>query len=207
MHDPLNEWRGGFGDAYAARNPATLETLRRKTRDWARMLAPLQGRAPSSILEVGANVGQNIRALAQVSDARLYAVEPNPNARKVLAESGAIAAADVFDGTAQKLPFDDASIDLVFTSGVLIHVPPASLPQACAEIHRVAKRYILCVEYFADQPIEKKYQDRDGMLFLRDFGAFYLDAYPGLEVVDFGFLWRKFSGDSLNWWLMEKPAA
>jgi pseudaminic acid biosynthesis-associated methylase len=205
MSRQVEAWRGAFGDAYIDRNPVTAETTRRKLADWSRILRSLTGKPPRSILEVGANVGQNIAALRLLSAAELFAVEPNAAARQRLIASGLVDEAHGLDGNAAALPFEAGSVDLVFTAGVLIHIAPADLPAACAEMHRVSRRYLLSIEYFADQPTEKRYHEQDQMLFLRDYGAFWLEKFPGLLVVDFGFLWKPISGDSLNWWLFEKP--
>ena len=46
-------------------------------------------------------------------------------------------------GSLQDLPFADRSFDLVSAFEVLEHLPPSLLPQACAEIGRVARDHIL----------------------------------------------------------------
>jgi len=42
--------------------------------------------------------------------------------------------------------------------------------------------------------------------FKKDFGAFYLERYPNLKWIDYGFLWEQEFKifDNLNWWLFEK---
>jgi hypothetical protein len=108
-------------------------------------------------------------------------------------------------GDGYTLPFADGSIDLVFTSGVLIHVAPDNLGRVTDEIVRVARHYVLCIEYFSHEPQSVPYRGMEGYLFKRDFGAFYLDRYPGLRVVDYGFLWQRLdSADNSNWWLFAK---
>jgi len=42
-----------------------------------------------------------------------------------------------------QLPFADSSIDLVLCAEVLEHLDPADLPQACAELYRVARKHVL----------------------------------------------------------------
>jgi spore coat polysaccharide biosynthesis protein SpsF len=84
---------------------------------WPRILAPLAGSPPTTILEVGANIGINMAALAQLSGAELHAVEPNPTARDVLSNSGFVDKAKVHDATGDALPFANDSIDMVFTCG------------------------------------------------------------------------------------------
>jgi pseudaminic acid biosynthesis-associated methylase len=200
----LAAWCGDFGDAYADRNPITPLSTSRKIRDWSRILDCMRGLPPTSILEVGANIGRNIAALRALTDAELFAVEPNARARGRLIAAGLLDADHVFDGTAEHLPFLDGAIDLVFTSGVLIHIAPDNLPAACSEIHRVARSYVLAIEYFSDEPQEKRYRGRQDMLYLRDYGTFWLDSFPDLRVLDFGFFWKHFSGSNINWWLFAK---
>ena len=200
----LDAWRGDFGNAYIERNLLSDEVVRRKTAEWAQILKAMGGQAPRSILEVGSNVGHNLAALDRLSGADLFAVEPNAKARQQLAGSGILPADHVVDAVAMSLPFEDASMDLVFTSGVLIHVSPDDLAQACREIHRVSRRFVLAIEYFSDQPTEKPYRGHDGLLYLRDFGSFWLDQHADLEIVDYGFFWKRIGVDNLNWWLFQK---
>lgn len=202
--DPVEVWRGTFGDAYVERNKRTENRHHRKLREWSRLLAAFGNRTPQSILEVGANVGQNLAALRDLTAADLSAVEPNALARAELRAAHLLSPESIHDATAQNLPFADASFDLVFTFGVLIHVAPDTLHIATREIHRVSRRFILCAEYFADQPTEKTYREQKGLLFLRDFGGFWMDSFADLELVDYGFFWRLVDNDSMNWWVFEK---
>ena len=100
----------------------------------------------------------------------------------------------------------DREVELSFTTGVLIHVPPSELGAAVDELYRVSSRYILMSEYFADQPEEKTYRGQEGLLFKRDFGKFMLDRHPDLMILDYGFFWRDAGAvDNGNWWLFRKP--
>jgi pseudaminic acid biosynthesis-associated methylase len=198
-------WRGDFGDEYAMRNVRDAKALRERTAMWARVLAPLAGSPPSSILEVGANIGINMAALGAVTGAELHAVEPNAHARAALATSGLVAKDRLHDATGDKLPFPDRSIDMVFTSGVLIHVAPERLEATCREMHRVAGRYIGCIEYFSVSPEEKSYRGHSGKLFKRDFGGYWWDLFPEMRLAGYGFFWKRVTGlDDLTWWVFEK---
>lgn len=201
----MEAWRGDFGDAYSERNAPSESAIAARKLMWTRILAPLAPEPPQSILEIGANVGLNLRALRELTDARLIAVEPNASARARLVADGVVPKADVHDGSGAQVPLPDRAAELVFTSGVLIHVPPDSLTETCAEIHRVADKYIACCEYFADRPQEVSYRGLSGMLFKRDFGDFWMQNHPGLTLVDYGFLWKRATGlDNLTWWLFRK---
>ena len=83
---------------------------------------------------------------------KMHALEPNATARGILIRDGVVPAAHVLDGSVESIDLADESVDLVFTSGVLIHVDPARLEAACREMHRVARRYLLTIEYFANEP-------------------------------------------------------
>lgn len=195
-------WTGEFGDAYQRRNATTPDKITARTWLWHSIFERVS--IPETVLEVGAGDGVNLRAIDGYvmgqRPLRLHAVEPNMAARTRLLRNF-----DAVDGTAQALPFADASIDLVFTSGVLIHIPPRDLAQACAEIHRVSRRYIVAIEYFAAEPTEVPYRGHAGALWKRDFGAFYLDHFPDLKALGCGFAWKRTTGlDDLTWWAFEK---
>ncbi len=201
----LDAWRGEFGDDYSGRNVADDAALDARRAMWTRILRPLADDPPRSILEVGANIGLNLRVLKQLTTARLIALEPNEGARSRLVADGVVAGADAHDAFAAAIPLADGAVDLAFTSGVLIHSAPDDLGASCDEIHRVSRRYIACAEYFADTPQEIRYRDHEGLLFKRDFGAFWMDRFADLRLVDYGFFWRRASGlDNLTWWLFTK---
>ncbi len=204
--DQLRFWRGEFGRSYIERNPASAEHLGARVALWAKILERLINPPPKSILEVGANIGNNIRALRTMSGAEMYAVEPIPEARQALVSQGVLDADKVFDACAAKIPLADGAVDLAFTSGVLIHIHPDQLLQSCREIYRVARRYIVCIEYFSDKPEMIPYRGHADRLFKRDFGGFYLDNFPDLQVVDYGFAWKRVTGiDNATWWAFAKP--
>jgi pseudaminic acid biosynthesis-associated methylase len=198
-------WQGEFGDAYTERNAASPEQLRARVALWARMLAPLAGDPPRSILEVGANLGINLRALRALTGARFYAVEPNDKARSILVQDGLVATADLRGGTAAAIDFPADVADLAFTSGVLIHIHPDQLLASCREIHRCARRYVACAEYFSQKPESIPYRGQTDVLFKRDFGAFWMDNFPDLRFLECGFAWKPVTGlDDLTWWLFQK---
>jgi pseudaminic acid biosynthesis-associated methylase len=197
-------WRGDFGNEYTDRNTATDGQYSR-VRLWSEILSHTEAKPPNTILEVGANLGINLRALKKLTPARLLAVEPNDKARATLGREGVVHPSDTRGGTAYQITFPDGAADLVFTSGVLIHIPPEELDRSMSEIHRCAGRWIVCIEYFSDKPEMIPYRGRDGMLFKRDFGSLWMDSHPDLRPVACGFAWKRLTGlDNLTWWLFEK---
>ena len=202
----IDLWRGQFGNDYVDRNEVDSARVEDRRRMWQRVLQPLEDRMPARILEVGANIGLNLRALASLSSAELFGLEPNDAARQRLIDDAVVPASRALPGAGHAIPLPDRSVDLAFTCGVLIHVDPERLGQTYREIHRVTQRYIVAIEYFADEPTEKRYRGHTGALFKRDFGAFWMDQHPDLTLIDYGFFWKRVTNlDNLTWWLFEKP--
>ena len=198
-------WRGGFGADYTERNSLDDAKLAALTAHWAKIIKCTEGAPPSSILEVGANIGLNLRALRRLSGARLHALEPQAGARERMALDEVCDRADIHDGLAQAIPLGDGAVEMAFTSGVLIHIHPDQLGPALKEIHRVSSRYIACIEYFNDKPATIPYRGQTDALFKQDFGGLWLDSFPDLRLLDYGFAWKRTTGlDNLTWWMFEK---
>jgi spore coat polysaccharide biosynthesis protein SpsF len=198
-------WRGAFGDDYISRNPTSIGNVQAAAMLWAQILRRLQGDPPRTILEIGANIGINLCALRALTDAQLFAVEPNASARRHLVDESILPPGNILDGIASQIALADRSADLVFTRGVLIHIHPDDLLASCREMHRVARRYIVSIEYFSANPEELTYRNQSSALFKRDFGAFWLEHFPDLRVLDYGFAWQRLTGlDNLTWWAFEK---
>jgi pseudaminic acid biosynthesis-associated methylase len=203
--DQLQFWRGDFGNAYTDRNSNAAEHLRARVAMWSPIMASMVGAPPRSILEVGANIGNNLRALRQLTSAEFFALEPNQKARGVLVDEGVVPAKNVHDGFAASIDLPAGAVDMAFTSGVLIHIHPDDLEASCREVHRVASRYIVCIEYFADTPEEITYRGHSERLFKRDFGGHWLDLFPEMETMAYGFAWKRLTGlDNLTWWVFRK---
>jgi spore coat polysaccharide biosynthesis protein SpsF len=194
-------WAGAFGEEYSARNagaalvPANAALL-------ARVLARTAG--VRSLVELGANLGHNLRALRLLRPAlELAAVEINPAAAAAL---GRIEGVQVFpESLLDWRP--ERTWDLALVKGVLIHLAPERLPQAYDLLHRAAGRYICLAEYYNPTPVEVPYRGHAGKLFKRDFAGELLEAHADLRLVDYGFVYRRdpnFPQDDLTWFLLEK---
>jgi pseudaminic acid biosynthesis-associated methylase len=91
--------------------------------------------------------------------------------------------ARLMEGSALKIPFRDTSFDLVFTSGLLIHIAPQDLPVAMNEIHRCAKDWIWGLEYYAPEMTEVLYRGHSGLLWKTDYARLYMESFHDLELV------------------------
>ena len=168
-------WRSEFGRAYTERNDHDKPE---RAAAWGRLL---DGVAPARALEVGCNVGWNLVYLDRLGVPELYGIEPQADA--VLRARARQARFNVLHGTAFDLPFRDAYFDLVFTSGVLIHISPDSLGAALDEIYRVSRRWIVAIEYDGPSEQEIPYRGHAGALWKRDHGAAWQSRYPELRPV------------------------
>lgn len=200
--DPL--WSGKFGLDWAERNKD--EGMDGRVDLFKRVFDLCEER-PRSILEVGASIGNNLRAIRSISDADLYAVEPNEFLRLRLIEGGVIPAPMLVGSSADKIDLTDGQVEMAFTYGCLIHIGPDHLDSAMAEIHRVAGRYIFCAEYFSPDAREIEYADGGGHLWARDYGRIWLNwgSWPNLKLLGYGFEWKHDTGlDDIHWWLFKK---
>lgn len=193
-------WAGQFGTDYIARNSEELLPFR--TRHLARIMAATSG--IQSMIEFGANIGLNIRALqAIVPGIHCTGVEINANACERLRAIGGV---EVHQSSL--LAFQPVRTwDLVLVKGVLIHINPAELPGVYELIYRSAQRYILLDEYFNPSPVEVPYRGHQGKLFKRDFARELIDTHSDLRLVKYGFVWRRdpeLREDDSTWFLLEK---
>ena len=76
----------------------------------------------------------------------------------------------------------DESFDVVFTSGVLIHIAPHDLPRALDEIHRCSRTYIWGMEYYAPEVAEVSYRNHRGLLWKMDYARALSRALPRFGV-------------------------
>lgn len=191
-------WKSSFGDEYTRRN---VPMLGARLQLW-KMLFPKGCR---SVLEVGANSGQNLEAISLISDCTMYAVEPNASARSEMIERGLVHPGRVTADSADDIKFPNKVADLVFTSGVLIHVPTDKLAASMREIYRCAGKWIICGEYFAPSEEMIPYRGHTDALWRRDYGSMYLDLFPDLKCTATVFAWKRQTGlDNLLFHVFEK---
>jgi spore coat polysaccharide biosynthesis protein SpsF len=194
-------WAGEFGKEYVGRNRSD-QLAASNLNIFSRILSRTQG--IGSVIEFGANVGMNLRALHQLLPAAALAgVEINEAAA---AELKAWGKAEVFHtsliGFAARRAYD-----LAFFKGVLIHINPDELPGAYDLLAAATSRYALICEYYNPTPVSVTYRGHEGRLFKRDFAGEFLDRHPGFHVVDYAFHWRRdpmFPQDDTTWFLLER---
>lgn len=186
--EQARNWMDTFGNEYTDRNALTLEEMDRSyKRNYGITRTELNqafvgdlDRSPR-ILEVGSNIGNQLLLLQKINFKNLYGIEIN---RYAVERAKAITKnINLFQGSAFDIPFKNDFFDLVFTSGVLIHIAPSDIHKAITEIYRCAKRYIWGFEYYADSYTEVVYRERKNMLWKTNFAKLYLDSFDDLELI------------------------
>lgn len=192
-------WAGEFGDDYVERNRGA-ELVAANRALFARILSRTNG--VDRVLELGANIGQNLAAIQSLLPAvQLSAVEINETAAAQLDGW-----CDVHVGSLLDFP-PRPDWDLVFTKGVLIHLPPERLGDAYDVLHKCSRRYICVAEYYNPSPVEVSYRGHSGRLFKRDFAGELLERFDDLQIVDYGFVYRRdpvFPLDDVTWFLLAR---
>ena len=184
----LKKWMGEFGRDYTKRNQDTvdgLEALCKKnyglTRTQINKMFLNRINRGSRILEVGCNIGNQLLCLQKSGFNELYGIEPQRYA--IEASRNRLKGINIIQGNCFDIPFKDGYFDLVFTSGVLIHIDPKHIKTALKEIYRCSNRFIWGLEYYADKYEEVFYRGNKQMLWKTDFMKLYLKLFPDLKVV------------------------
>lgn len=196
-------WAGEFGNEYTDRNVG-LDWIAANIALFSKVL--VNTAEVNSVIEFGANLGLNLRAIANLRPhAELAAVEINASAAEKLREWGKT---EVFERSI--LDFQPTrSYDLALIKGVLIHINPEELPAVYDRLYASTSRYLCTVEYYNPSPVAIPYRGHQDRLFKRDFAGEILDRFPDLRLVDYGFCWHRdpnFPQDDVTWFLMEKRA-
>jgi pseudaminic acid biosynthesis-associated methylase len=197
-------WAGDFGTAYIERNQS--DALLAANISFFADVLESTGRIESCV-ELGANVGMNLRALKMlIPGLQARGVEINPDAATQLRIL--IGHENVTEGSLLDCALEPA--DLAFTKGVLIHLNPEVLPVAYDRLYAASKRFILVAEYYNPTPVSVLYRGHDDRLFKRDFAGEMREQFPDLVLIDYGFLYRHdplFPQDDITWFLMEKRSS
>ena len=157
-----------------------------------------------SVLELGANLGLNLRALRQLlPQAELAAVEINAKAVAELKRLGGITVhhTSLLEFTPPR------PSDLVLIKGVLIHLNPDRLPQAYDLLHAASARYVCVAEYYNPSPVAIPYRGHTDRLFKRDFAGELMKRHADLRLLDYGFVYHgdlNHPQDDITWFLLEK---
>ena len=177
-------WATEFGKEYIGRNDSK-ELLASNLNFFVKALK--QAGKVNSCLELGANIGMNLRALKLLfPNIKQYGVEINPDAVKQLSDF--IGKENVFEGA--------YNLDLLKELNIVYD-----------KLYQSSKRFIFIGEYYNPSPVVIPYRGHTDRLWKRDFAGEMLDKFSDLTLVDYGFAYKRdpaFPQDDINWFLLEK---
>jgi ubiquinone/menaquinone biosynthesis C-methylase UbiE len=107
----------------------------------------------TSVLEIGCGTGIDLRKFDDSFE--IHGIDLNEHALELA--KGNISKAKFYKESITKLPFEDSSVDFVFTHKLLNYLDDETVDNGVSEMFRVAKRYILNCELFGET--EEKIDD------------------------------------------------
>ena len=148
IYDKPEYWNGDIG----YRSPGYADFWDNPIKELA-----ILARMPSSVLDVGCAYGFSVHRLRQLGlkaegvDISSYALSKAHKEVRPYLHQGSVC----------DLPFGNKSFDLVFSSGMLEHIDPASLDKAVSEMVRVGKRGLIGVSCKDDKTTNLEEKDSD----------------------------------------------
>lgn len=202
--DQEHFWAGDFGNDYIERND-NKTLLRSNVALFSKVLSRTGKLA--SVIEFGPNIGLNLAAIHELMpETALHGVEINELAcHRLRQRPGVVSVRN--DSILSFVP--DRKHDLAMAKGLLIHISPDHLPEAYRALYESSQRFVFVCEYYNPVPVAIPYRGHEDRLFKRDFAGDMMDLYPDLQLVDYGFFYRRdplFPQDDISWFLMEKQS-
>ncbi len=188
MTQQIKEWEGTFGKEYTDRNALAIEEMESLYRanyglsrtDLNEIFLDGVDRS-IRVLEVGSNVGNQLLCLQKMGYKSLYGIELQSYAVELAKQR--TNNINIIQGSAFDIPFKDCYFDLVYTSGVLIHLHPSHIADAMKEIYRCTSKYIWGFEYFSENYTEVVYRGNTDMLWKANFARIYMEKFDDLEMI------------------------
>jgi pseudaminic acid biosynthesis-associated methylase len=184
----MQEWAGQFGKEYTDRNALSLEEVEQLykgyfgiTRSEINNKFINQLDRNIRILEVGSNIGNQLLLLQNMGFKHLYGIELQSYAVEL--SKSRTKNINIIQGSALDIPFKDHFFDMVFTSGVLIHISPDDIGVVLDEMYRCTKHYIWGFEYYAEEYTKVNYREHDNLLWKTDFSKLFLERFSHCRLV------------------------
>ena len=97
-----------------------------------------------AVLEVGCNSGNDLKEFPE--NMEVNGMDLNEHALDIARKK--LPSFKFKNGSILNIPFEDSSVDFVFTHYLLNYIPEAEMENAIKELYRVSKKYILTCELF-----------------------------------------------------------
>lgn len=182
----LEQWSGEFGEKYTDRCRVTPTSRADIFKEIISGIFP--NHSAIRVLEVGCNRGHNLIALTLASNSMSDDTRIGINPVGIEPQKKLCRWPNIINGNCYNLPWGVPCFDLVFTSGVLIHIPPEKLADALSEMNRVSKKYILMIEQEAESETPKNYRDFEDKagFWARPYGDIFHSQFPETNLVKYG---------------------
>ena len=178
-------WNGEFGEKYTDRNIMSPDELDQlcidnygisRTELNKEILDKLN---VDRILEVGCNVGNQLLLLKKMGYTNLWGIELPEYAVEIARKR--TSGINITKGSAFDISYKNNFFDLVFTSGVLIHISPDDIDKVLDEMYRCTSRYIWGFEYYSPDRYQMvNYREEDDLLWKTDFTKLFIDRFSDL---------------------------
>lgn len=185
MTEQTEFWKGSFGNQYTDRNKVDLNSTYMSyfgvTRtDLNKEVLQTIDTTNLTILEAGCNRGLQLKLLREQGFNNLWGIDIN---LKALNSAKDNKQNNIVEGSILDIPYKDNFFDLVFTSGVLIHIHPSEIKNAIAELYRTTKKYIWCFEYYSDNYENIPYRGYENKMWKANFLQLFIEQYPDLKII------------------------
>jgi pseudaminic acid biosynthesis-associated methylase len=189
---PQRLWAGEYGEEWTEDNYKSVSESNEIFKERFGISKPehLQrffGDVPkdSHILEVGTNIGTQLMCLRELGFHNLYGIDIQ---RKAIEKAHHHRPElDIIEGDLFDIPFKNDYFDLVFTNGVLIHVPPKRIDEAVDELVRCSNKWVYGHEFYADTYTEITHRGHDNVLWKTDFPSKFVEGRE-IELTDIEYL-------------------
>ncbi|NQV39851.1 MAG: class I SAM-dependent methyltransferase [Nitrosopumilus sp.] len=113
----------------------------------------------TSVLEIGCGTGIDLRLFPDTF--QIHGIDLNDHALEIAKEK--LGVVDFKKGSITELPFENASVDFVFTHGLMNYLDDETLEKGIAEMFRVSGKYIMNCEKFeeAERQIDENQKFRN----------------------------------------------
>lgn len=207
--EQMKAWQGKFGKDYTNRNIMSLEEMESNWKEKCGVTRTevnkrFLGKINRSlrILEVGSNIGNQLLCLQEMNFKNLYSIELQSFAVELF--KSRTRGIRIIQGSAFNIPFKNNSFDLVFTSGLLIHIAPSDISKVLNEIYRCTSKYIWGSEYYSDKYEEINYRGKTNLLWKANFVYLYFSQFDDLSLINEKKYKHPGSKDCTSVFLLEK---
>jgi pseudaminic acid biosynthesis-associated methylase len=185
--DQRKFWSGEFGDSYINRNYSTdqMNQLYKQRTGitfedvLTKFLIDIDKN--SKILELGCNIGLVLSSLKKLGFKNLYGLEINKKSFEIAKENNS----DItfINSSIEDYDPKGEKFDLVYTSGVLIHIHPGALNSIIHKMVGLTSEYIFGSEYYSDNLVEIKYREHTNVLWKQNFPLLFTKLYPSIKKI------------------------